>query len=446
MRLVSRSVLWGAAVLIAGCGGAGDPRGAWSVATSGSVRAAELGTPLLALRADGSGLVAVEGSVNGGRNCDERDAVGAYVARRDSVGRLSPLRAVRGDLLSAPAPLADGTFAVLLGEPSGATSCGLATRLVLARLSSDGRVASRRTLTAAGEGDGAVLAQGAGGTLAVAWAQAGARGGAGLRVVLRSPDGTRTKTAVRAPGADDGAQEAALDGVDVAVAPDGGALVSFARDQLVWVVAVRSDGRVDRRVGVGDARDATTTDVEVAPDGRAAVLWGTQDGGEERDEPYVVRAAVRRAGASMFMPAQVLGRSTAVDDPAGNLQLALTADGGAAALFDRVDLSDRPLLLAQAGRDGVFGAPARLAGDVSLAGFGARDDGAAVLGVVNELGRFTVRLRGPGAARFGPEDEVAGGRVTMPAVRFGPGGRVLAAWIVERRGASAVRVAERRRR
>jgi hypothetical protein len=71
---------------------------------------------------------------------------------------------------------------------------------------------------------------------------------------------------------------------------------------------------------------------------------------------------------------------------------------------------------------------------------------ALVLGLSRGARGLTLRRRSPGAAAFGAEEPVPGGRVREATVELGPGGRPVAAWIVRRGATSAVRVAERGRR
>jgi hypothetical protein len=364
---VCRALVGVVAVLGAGCGGA------WSIATTGPVRAGLLETPSLALRPDGSGLVAVEASVNGGTDCDEPDTLGAFVARRDSVGRLSPLRALPGDLVAGPVALADGTFATVLGEPAGAGACGEPSRADLAGCRpTAGWSLGWRLRRHVGDPP----AEGAGGVAVVA-----SIAGRTLRAVVRGRNGTSARPVVVARSGDTG--DEGLAGLGLAVTPDGGALVTYALRRRVHAVTLRPDGTVARRRVLGPADELTATAVVVGGNGRAGVLWWAQDGGEERGEPT---SCARRSS------------------------------------------------------------PPAARGLARLAAFEVGSGDALVLGLSRGAGRLTLRRRSPGAAAFGAEEPVPGGRVREATVELGPGGRPVAAWIVRRGATSAVRVAERGRR
>src|SRR5262249_10512835 len=115
-----------------------------------------------------------------------------------------------------------------------------------------------------------------------------------LRAAVRAPDGRLGAPATLARAGDEyhpgGIQSAAA-----ACAPSGRLLVAFSRPWMhelnfSRVSAVTPGGRPQV---LGPALDASNLAVAVARDGRAIVAWGSQDGGEERNLPFRVYAAIR---------------------------------------------------------------------------------------------------------------------------------------------------------
>jgi hypothetical protein len=146
-------------------------------------------------------------------------------------------------------------------------------------------------------------------------------------------------------------------------------------------------------------------------------VWGTQDGGEDANRPFVVRAARKAAGARRFAAAQVLDHGGAIARPRGSVQVAITAAGVATAAWTQVlgkPVSGYPVRVATTGATGRFGAAATLAplgavDDLSLAA-----DGTALL----VFGRITTAdpdqaaqvmaaVRATGAPSFGAVEAVS---------------------------------------
>src|SRR5204863_187400 len=65
--------------------------------------------------------------------------------------------------------------------------------------------------------------------------------------------------------------------------------------------------------------------------GRVVVAWGTQDGGEQADRPWIVRAATLAPGARRFSKAQTLDPGQGIGEAVGAVVLAVAADGRATA-------------------------------------------------------------------------------------------------------------------
>jgi hypothetical protein len=62
-------------------------------------------------------------------------------------------------------------------------------------------------------------------------------------------------------------------------------------------------------------RDDLTGTVAINDGGDAVLAWGAQDGGEQADRPFVVRAAVRRRGSTRFGRGQTLDAGGAAERP-----------------------------------------------------------------------------------------------------------------------------------
>ena len=186
----------------------------------------------------------------------------------------------------------------------------------------------------------------------------------------------------------------------------------------VVLARVRRAGHGFGRTLVVGARRATTDIAAAYADtGAIEVVWGTQDGGEDANRPFVVRAARKAAGVRRFAAAQVLDHGAAIARPRGSVQVAITAAGVATAAWTQVlgkPVSGYPVRVATTGATGRFGAAATLAplgavDDLSLAA-----DGTALL----VFGRITTAdpdqaaqvmaaVRAPGAPSFGAVEAVS---------------------------------------
>ena len=104
-------------------------------------------------------------------------------------------------------------------------------------------------------------------------------------------------------------------------------------------VAARLRPRAGRRFGreerVGPRREQSDLAAAAAPNGRMAMVWGSQDGGEEAERPWVVRAAIRAPGRSFGAPA-VLDPGETGERVPGRLALAMARDGSATAVWTNV--------------------------------------------------------------------------------------------------------------
>ncbi|MEV4419169.1 hypothetical protein AB0L40_04240 [Patulibacter sp. NPDC049589] len=102
-----------------------------------------------------------------------------------------------------------------------------------------------------------------------------------------------------------------------------------------YVVAARTFDLRTRRLGPERTLDHTKYDsidgsVSVDEHGGAVLAWGIQDGGEEADHPYVVRAAFRRRGRTTYTSAVTLDPGGTRERPGGVPQTAMDDQGRAA--------------------------------------------------------------------------------------------------------------------
>src|SRR5206468_3295709 len=87
---------------------------------------------------------------------------------------------------------------------------------------------------------------------------------------------------------------------------------------VAWIeVTEAPDGRHGEPRVIGPTDSITTLAAAGSASGRAALAWSAQDGGEERNAPLRVYAALRPAGGATFAPAHLLDRGDAFDDPHG---------------------------------------------------------------------------------------------------------------------------------
>jgi hypothetical protein len=168
---------------------------------------------------------------------------------------------------------------------------------------------------------------------------------------------------------------------------------------------------------VGPRRAVTDIAAAYGADRTVQVVWGTQDGGEEANESFIVRAVRRAPGAGRFGASQVLDHGGAHARPLGHVQVAITAGGVATAAWTQVlgkPVSGYPVRVATTGTNGRFGAASDIAplgavDDLVLAG-----DGTALLvwGTVttanpDQASQVMAAVRRPGDAAFGAAEAVS---------------------------------------
>ena len=232
--------------------------------------------------------------------------------------------------------------------------------------------------------------------------------------------------------------------VSVAVSPQGDLLVAYQRSTRSSArspVVRRVEARV-RRAGhnwgtpqrLGASSGFSVIDTAAAEGGRMVVAWGTQDGGEEANTPWIVRAAVRASGPHAFHTASELERTQGIERPAGTVATALAPDGTATVAWSGIAGASFPHIyparVATATPGAArFGAmqtlsPSAAVGDVAV------DDGGTALVVAATLPtpgnsqtteQVFASVRPAGASAFAiPELISAPERARLPQAAFNP--------------------------
>jgi hypothetical protein len=355
-----------------------------------------------------------------------------------------------GDLATAPLPLGGGrTLLVVEQAVRGDGEAIGPVRLRAAVRAASGRLSRWRVVARYGTAGAVTAAVSRTGEVSLAWVEAVAPGTGfearyRLRMAVRR-DG-RFSTPVTAAGL--GPVEhpgyvtasAAYDrsGRLLLVAP---ALRQRGRRTVGTVVALTGRRGALRRQLLGPQSGVTDVRAATSRSGRAVVAWATQDGGEEANQPYVVRAAIRERGERRFGRARVVDPGAGRRRPAGTFELALGRDGGALMTWSQVagDGSEgpNPVVVASAAPGARFGRPAVLdpdgaAGDVAIA-----PDGRAIAvwsrilrGNLQQPDQVFAALRPAGSAAFAAAEAVsADGVAGRPSAAFDPAtGRPAVAW------------------
>jgi hypothetical protein len=221
-----------------------------------------------------------------------------------------------------------------------------------------------------------------------------------------------------------------------AIGADGRAIVVDAGAVVRARVRTRN-GRFSRVMSVGRGNGSTQASAAVSNGGEAIVAWGSQDAGEEANEPWVIRAARLRRGARRFSVTQTLDPGSAIARPEGRIALAFTPGGKATIAWSAIGAQNTfPVMAAAAKHGGRFEhaqqlAPAGAVGDVAV-----RADGAAVV-VWSKLAgpqqpiQIFGSVRPAGTPAFGSPEAIGSPDVAIspPLVAFDPAsGRPTAAW------------------
>jgi hypothetical protein len=433
-----------AALLLATAPAAASAAPPWSAPVTVGPAASFVGTPSVSVAP--SGTASLQWFSSGRR---ERDPSVLRSAAVGPDGRVVAGRSLHGAVLVPAVELRGGRSLVVRGPVSSRDRNGF-ERLDLSasvRLPS-GRETARRTLGRSVIVDSLRAAVSATGEPVLEWVefQPGRRSGAASR--------RRLRLAVGGHGGRLGAPRTLLDlGPDDATEGTATTALAFtAPDRIVIAVGRGSyDRRGTHRTvealsgplrgpfvrSVLGAHDGLVDiDVSASPSGRVAVVWGTQDAGEEANLPYVVRTAVRERGAARFRPAQTIDRGAEVARVDGTPSVAVDAAGTAVVLWSNVRSSKQgdssPVFVATAPSGSAFGAPRQLSEngspDAGAIAFGA--DGRAVVtwaslvdgSDVLEPGAPLAAVRAAEDAPFGVPEEVAptSERASSPTAAFDP--------------------------
>jgi hypothetical protein len=235
--------------------------------------------------------------------------------------------------------------------------------------------------------------------------------------------------------------------VTAAIGRDGRALVVFAdarerpgRDRrIVYAWRSSGSGRFGRTMRVGPHAGFAQVAATVTDRGRAIVVWGTQDGGEQADRPWIVRAAALAARSSKFGAVQTLDPGGGVERGFGGVAVAAAGDGRAAVAWTAVRGAGAglsfPVITATSDAAGRFAPGQTLAPSGAVGGVAVRRDGAAIVTWANVVGiqqtsQAMAAIRPAGARAFAAPEPIADPDVAgPPAVAFDPvSGRPTAAW------------------
>ncbi len=219
-------------------------------------------------------------------------------------------------------------------------------------------------------------------------------------------------------------------------------------DDVRSYVAARVRPGPGRRFGrpqrVGPRLEQFGLAAAAAPNGRMALVWGTQDGGEEAERPWVVRAALRSPGRRFGAPT-VLDPGETDERVPGGIRLAMARDGAATAAWGNVRGLGRdvvyPVRTATALPGAGFGPVSTLAATGVVGSVSAAPDGRMLVSWSTALDNFVppgaaqsdvfAALQPAGAPAPGPPETVSAPEFEdfVPAAAFDPlTGRPTMAW------------------
>lgn len=227
--------------------------------------------------------------------------------------------------------------------------------------------------------------------------------------------------------------------ISVAIGRDGRAVVVEANSKRVQarMRTRRSDFGSTRRFGF--QHGSTRTAAAISRSGRTIVVWGTQDGGEQADRPWIVSAARLRKGAGRFFT-QTLDHGGAVGRPQGRIAVAIAPDGRATAAWSAIAVGPGrnslfPVMTARSDRGGFFAPKRAIAASGAVGDVAVRADGATAIVWARALGpqqtdQAQAALRAARSSTFGPSEEIAAPDMAdPPLVAFNPrSGQPIAAW------------------
>jgi hypothetical protein len=380
----ARVLLGAAAAVLALAAGAGAVD--WSTPQTIGPAAPNVANPFIAVGAGGQALLGGDYS----SPAPPFPPAGTRVFSRAADGTVAESPESPAALAAPPARYAQQRAILLERDPVNTTK---PYRLSYAYASTDGSIGAPRRLT----GTAAfflspTVAANARGDALIAWVTPDKTGEHGaVWVAIRRAGGRFGSPAKLVDGA-------GVDTVAAAVSGKGDLLVAFTRSHYAMVKGHR---RLQRHVEarwrdagrsafgsvqtLGDERGYALLSAAASPaSGRMAVAWGTQDAGEEANEPWRVYAAVRGAGTHAFRATQTVEPGAEVERPSSGPKIAFDGAGRATVAWTSIARPTRttlayPVRAAVSGSDLRFGMPEQLAdtgADLDLAVGG---DGAAVL-------------------------------------------------------------------
>ena len=214
--------------------------------------------------------------------------------------------------------------------------------------------------------------------------------------------------------------------LDTAYGANGDLVVTFQRTRskavsqrtLELAVRVKRHGRAFGAIqSLGPSLGSSSIATAVTPTGAAVVAWGTQDGGEGVEEPWIVRAALLRSRARRFSTTQLLDRGLTAR-PVGPVSAAIGRDGTATVAWSGMAAANReltyPVRVATALPAGRFSAPTRLASNGAARGVVTARDGATTVlwGLLTDpegevVDRILASRRPAGAGQFAAPEQVS---------------------------------------
>jgi hypothetical protein len=334
---------------------------------------------------DGTALV----SWNAQRALAQPGVFAGRLAVRRGDGAVSSVQSIADTLAAPPVLYRDNRVALLRAHREPLDRSGTLQRV---RLSvSYGRVDAlvRRTrkdivtytAVPSDQDAGPAMAASRDGEVAVAWVQLRPRGADRylVRVATGRPGRVFAPARTLATGSV-GTRESQA--VAVAYGAAGELVIAYGterrgtpRRRVVAVLARSPHGTFGRARILGPRDGLESLAVAAGAHGRAVVVWGTHDSGEESSRPWVVRAAVRRGRD--FDATQILdpGGARLVSVP-DRIALALTDDGRATVAWANALAGANPVKVATTDRGGRFGAstqltPSGAVGDLAVSATGA---------------------------------------------------------------------------
>jgi hypothetical protein len=278
----------------------------------------------------------------------------------------------------------DGTFVKLWGR-----------RPRLAEVTATGSLLRQTELGARKPTDVRALACGPGDRVAAAWTEWLGNGRARL---LLSWGGERARVLDTAEAPYD---DAPIGDVALAFAPDGSLLVAYSVFKAVRAVRVTADGVVGEPFVLGPAFEITQVVAE-----RDVVAWTTIDGGEERNERRRIYAVRGGSPPQLVQRAPRHVQIAMTGQRGTELRLSVAPNGRAALLWgvDRAEFEEFSVWAADAAPGRPFRRPRRVSRDGEPGDVAIRSNGT-VLAVFEAGNELRARLHAPGK-RFGAPETV----------------------------------------